>query len=139
LHQGLAPFYRGGPAVFWELTNGERQVGLTIHYVASKVDTGDIVLQRTMPLEYDYSYHLDFETFIEDYRQKLVAPCASLIAEAVRMIADGSAQPRPQDTSLGTRYRLPTKREKDELRRRLRERRRTEPEYALIRKARSEN
>jgi hypothetical protein len=44
------------------------------------------------------------------------------VAEAVRRIADGTAQPRPQDISLGARYRLPTKREKDELRRRLRAR-----------------
>ena len=137
LHQGLAPFYRGGPSIFWELCNGEREVGLTIHFVASKVDTGDIVVQRTMPLEYDYSYALDYEAFIEDYRQKLIVPCANLLAEAVRMIAEGTAQPREQDPGLGKRYRLPTKREKDEMRRRLRERRpRTEPAFRLTQKAR---
>ncbi|HLM61119.1 MAG TPA: formyltransferase family protein, partial [Pyrinomonadaceae bacterium] len=40
IHQGLAPIYRGGPPVFWELFNGEREVGITVHYVAAKVDTG---------------------------------------------------------------------------------------------------
>lgn len=124
LHQGLAPYYRGGPSIFWELFNGEREIGLTVHSVAPRVDTGDIIVQRTLPLEYDYSYGLDYEAFIDDFRRKLQLPCANLIADAVRMIADGSAAPVPQDASRGTRYRLPTKKEKDELRRRLRERRR---------------
>lgn len=123
LHQGLAPFYRGGPPVFWELFNGESEVGLTVHFVASKVDTGEIVLQETVPLAYDYSYGLDFESFIEDYRKQLADRSASLVAEAARQIADGTCVTRPQDTSLGKRYRLPVKKEKDELRRRLSRRR----------------
>jgi folate-dependent phosphoribosylglycinamide formyltransferase PurN len=131
LHQGLAPYYRGCPSIFWELLNGEREVGLTVHFVQSKVDTGDIILQRTVPLEYDYSYQLNYEAFIDDYRQKLKVPCANLLAEAIEMMAEGTAVPRPQETSLGKRYRLPTKREKDELRRRLRERRRLQLGYTL--------
>lgn len=123
LHQGLAPYYRGCPAVFWELFNGEREVGLTVHFVESKVDTGEIILQRAVPLEYDYSYGLDFDRFINDYRAGLVGRCAQLVADAVKAIAEGTATPRPQDTSLGKRYRLPIKKEKDEMRRRLRQRR----------------
>ena len=124
VHQGLAPYYRGCPAVFWELFNGEREVGLTVHFVESKVDTGEIVLQQTVPLEYDYSFGTDFDAFIAKYREGLVGRCAQLVADAVQAIAEGTASPRPQDTSLGKRYRLPVKKEKDELRRRLRERRR---------------
>ena len=135
LHQGLAPLYRGGPSVFWELYNGEREVGLTIHSVAPKVDTGDIILQRTLPLEYDYSYGLGFEQFIEDYRRNLRLPCANLLAEAVRMIAEGTAQPKSQDPGLGTRYRLPVKKEKDKLRHLLRERRRGMDSWKLTRTA----
>jgi len=123
LHQGLAPYYRGCPAVFWELFNDEREVGLTVHFVESKVDTGEIILQRTVPLEYDYSYGLDFDQFINDYRAGLVTRCAQLVADAVKAIAEGTAAPRPQDTSLGKRYRLPVKKQKDEMRRRLRQRR----------------
>lgn len=131
LHQGLAPYYRGGPSVFWELYNEEREVGLTVHFVASRVDTGDIVVQRTVPLEYDYSYQLDYEAFIDEYREKLKTPCANLVAEAVRMIAEGKATLTRQNTELGKRYRLPTKKEKDELRRRLRARRRVQTGYAV--------
>lgn len=125
LHQGLAPFYRGGPPVFWELYNGEREVGLTVHFVAAKVDTGAVLLQETVPLAYDDDEHGDdFEAFIEVYTARLRARSAELVARAVGLIAEGTHEARPQDTSLGKRYRLPTKREKDELRRRLRARRR---------------
>jgi methionyl-tRNA formyltransferase len=123
VHQGLAPYYRGCPAVFWELFNDEREVGLTVHFVESKVDTGDIVMQETVPLEYDYAYGKDFDGFIEDYRKRLVGRCAQLVADAVRGIAEGTAVLRPQDVSLGKRYRLPVKKEKDEMRRRLQARR----------------
>ena len=124
LHQGLAPFYRGGPPVFWELYNGEREVGLTVHFVEAKVDTGAILLQEAVPLAYDDTHGDDFEAFIEAYTARLRARSAELVARAVELIAEGSYDARAQDTTQGKRYRLPTKREKDELRRRLRARRR---------------
>jgi methionyl-tRNA formyltransferase len=119
LHQGLAPFYRGGPPVFWELFNDEQEVGLTVHFVAAKVDTGDIVLQKKVPLEYDPAYGLDFQAFIDRYRSGLREDSARLVADSAAAIAAGEFQRTPQDTTLGKRYRLPTKKEKDELRRRL--------------------
>jgi folate-dependent phosphoribosylglycinamide formyltransferase PurN len=123
IHQGLAPVYRGGPTVFWELMNGEKEVGITVHFVAPKVDTGDIVLQKTVPLRYDFSrYKLDYEKFLEDFRASLKEPSAQLIVEAVKLIADGKEQRTKQDTTIGKRYRLPTKTEKDALLRVLRKR-----------------
>ncbi len=124
IHQGLAPFYRGGPTVFWELFNGEQEVGMTVHFVAAKVDTGDIILQKTVPLQYDFSrYGLDYESFFDVFRAALVEPSTQLIAEAVELIANGKEQRIKQDTSLGKRYRLPLKAEKDALLRVLKERR----------------
>ncbi len=122
LHQGLAPYYRGGPPVFWELFNGEQEVGLTVHFVASKVDTGDIVLQKTKPLRYDPEFGLDFEAFIDDFRSGLRDDSADLLASAVEKIAAGNFERKAQDVTLGKRYRLPTKKEKDEMRRRLKQR-----------------
>lgn len=126
IHQGLAPIYRGGPTVFWELFNGEREIGITVHFVAAKVDTGDIILQKTLPLEYDFAlYNLNYEDFLSDFRARLKEPSARLIAEAVGSIAEGKERRTKQDTSLGKRYRLPTKSEKDALLRVLKERRKS--------------
>ncbi|NNE97650.1 MAG: hypothetical protein HKN25_01385, partial [Pyrinomonadaceae bacterium] len=75
IHQGLAPLYRGGPTVFWELYNGEKEIGITVHFVAPKVDTGDLILQKTLPLEYDSGrYGLDYEAFLRDFRSSLKEP-----------------------------------------------------------------
>lgn len=116
IHQGLAPIYRGGPTVFWELYNGENEIGITVHFVAPKVDTGDLILQKTLPFEYDFErYGLDFESFLSDFRATLIEPSSQMMAEAVEQIALGKEQRTKQDTSIGKRYRIPTKREKDKL------------------------
>lgn len=126
LHQGLAPLYRGGPTVFWELFNNEKEIGITVHFVAAKVDTGDIITQKTLPLEYDFErYGLDYESFLGDFRASLVEPSMQLITEAVKLIASGKEQRTKQDTSIGKRYRLPTKTEKDALLRLLKKRKKT--------------
>ncbi len=122
LHQGLAPHYRGGPPIFWELFNGEKEIGITVHFVAVKVDTGDIILQSTVPLEYDAAFGLNFDAFIANFQSSLRGRSADLIAESVKLIAAGEVQRRPQDISIGKRYRLPVKKEKDEMRRRLKQR-----------------
>lgn len=123
IHQGLAPYYRGGPPLFWELFNGENEVGITVHFVAAEVDTGDIIVQRSLPLRYDFArYGLDHESFVRDYRATMTEPTAQLIVDAVGFIAEGIASPTKQDTSLGKRYRLPVKAEKDALLRILRKR-----------------
>jgi methionyl-tRNA formyltransferase len=122
LHQSLAPRYRGGPPIFWELFNGEKEVGITVHFVAAKVDTGDIILQKTLPLEYDAAFGLNFDAFIANFQSGLREESANLVAEAIRLIESGDAKRTPQDTSIGKRYRLPIKKEKDEMRRRLRQR-----------------
>lgn len=123
LHQGLAPIYRGGPTIFWELFNDEKELGITVHFVAAKVDTGDIILQKTFPLEYDFAeYGVDYDDFLEDYRQGLKSPSAQLIAEAVKLISEGKETRTKQDITQGKRYRLPTKAEKDEMKRLLQKR-----------------
>ncbi len=122
IHQGLAPYYRGGPPVFWELNNNEPEVGITVHFVEAKVDTGAIIKQETVPLEYDYAYGLDFESFINDFREKMAPICVRLMTDAVRILSEEKAELRYQDITLGKRYRLPIKEEKDELKRRLIER-----------------
>jgi methionyl-tRNA formyltransferase len=104
------------------LYNDESELGLTVHFVEAKVDSGAIILQETVPLRYDIRYGMDYESFIREFSQGLRQRSAEIVVEAVQQIASGNAQPKPQDANLGTRYRLPLKAEKDELRRRLKRR-----------------
>ncbi|HEV2132557.1 MAG TPA: formyltransferase family protein, partial [Longimicrobiaceae bacterium] len=51
LHSGKAPEYRGAAPAFWELYNGETEVGITIHRVTRSLDAGSILLQESFPLD----------------------------------------------------------------------------------------
>ena len=87
------------------------------------MDTGDIILQTTIPLEYDYAkYGSDFEAFISDFCATLKEESSELLLRSVSQIAIGEVRGWKQDTTIGKRYRIPTKKEKDELRRRLKAR-----------------
>lgn len=50
LHPSLLPKYRGCSSLAWALINGENEVGYTYHYMDAEVDTGDIILQKKMPI-----------------------------------------------------------------------------------------
>lgn len=116
IHRGKIPYYRGGPPVFWELFNGETEVGITAHFVAPAVDTGEIIIQETVPLKYDYEkYGPDIDTFLEEFGETMRKSAAEITARAVEAVANGSAKPVTPDLSLGQRYRIPTYKQKKEL------------------------
>ncbi|HAA14061.1 MAG TPA: hypothetical protein DCE41_21160 [Cytophagales bacterium] len=48
VHFSLLPKYRGNDPVFWQLKNGERVTGVTIHSMADEIDQGDIVLKESL-------------------------------------------------------------------------------------------
>lgn len=123
LHSGKAPEYRGAAPAFWELYNGEREVGITIHRVATALDAGDILLQKTFPL--DPAPPGDPLEYLEGYREQVLRPNGiSLIAHAVAQIANGTARAWPQDATRARTYRTPDYRALRELRRRVKARRR---------------
>lgn len=123
VHQGLIPEYRGGAPVFWSLYNGEREVGVSIHEVVEAVDAGAVILKQAVALDYDYArYGSDYEQWMEEVYRRLDALGVELMAQAVHLIAAGKAQKLPVDPGRGRRYRKPTFRQKQELRRMIKKR-----------------
>ena len=49
-HAGKLPFYRGRNVLNWALINDEPEFGITVHFVDSGVDTGDIIDQIILPI-----------------------------------------------------------------------------------------
>lgn len=126
LHSGKAPEYRGAAPGFWELYNGEREVGITIHRVEAKLDAGSILLQECFPL--DPAPAGDPLAYLGDYRRDVLRPEGTrLLVEAVRRIAENPSQGWEQDHSRARTYPKPTYRDVTELRRRIRGRRRQLP------------
>jgi len=94
-HPSLLPKYRGGSAIAWALINGEKETGVTIHCIDEGVDTGDIVLQESVPVDSD-------DNTVTLYYNKLFPLGVRLVAEAVRLLRTGKASPIPQDPRLAS-------------------------------------
>lgn len=80
LHDGKIPEYRGFAPINWAVINGEDKLGITIHYIDEGIDTGDIILQKEIPL----SLH---ETAFDGYN-KLLELSTTMIVDVIKMIKE---------------------------------------------------
>jgi UDP-4-amino-4-deoxy-L-arabinose formyltransferase/UDP-glucuronic acid dehydrogenase (UDP-4-keto-hexauronic acid decarboxylating) len=96
LHGSLLPRYRGRAPVNWALVHGEKETGLTLHYMVKKPDAGDIVAQRRIEIS-------DEDTALTLYR-KLVPLTETILTEAVPLLEDGIAPRIAQDASKATYF-----------------------------------
>jgi methionyl-tRNA formyltransferase len=96
VHPSLLPAYRGPHPVYWALANCERVTGVTVHYMDLGIDTGNIILQREVPIIPD-----DTEASLHP---RLARVAASLLGESIALLAAGTAPSIPQDESRATYY-----------------------------------
>ncbi len=83
LHASLLPKYRGAAPINWAIINGEGESGVTTFFIEEKVDTGEWILQRTVPIG-------DEETAGE-LHNKLAEVGAEALIETVNSIEQGIA------------------------------------------------
>ncbi|HUO24748.1 MAG TPA: methionyl-tRNA formyltransferase [Candidatus Aquilonibacter sp.] len=94
LHASLLPKYRGAAPIQWAIANGETATGVTTMRLDAGLDTGDILLQRQMPIApTDTS---------ETLSPKLAALGADLMVETLRGCRAGTIRPQPQDHTQAT-------------------------------------
>ncbi len=101
LHPSLLPEYRGSSPIQWALAEGETVTGVTILYVSEQMDSGDIILQREVPIGAE-----DTALTLEPV---LARTGADLLIEAVDQIVSGTVHARPQDDMAATEVRKLTK------------------------------
>jgi len=109
LHKGKLPDYRGMPPAFWEIWNGESEVGCSVHQVTRGLDQGPILARTVIPVE-------RFST-IRGLQIALDEIGIDLVCHAVAGIASGQARYEAQPDA-GTTYRKPTLKQWAEVRRR---------------------
>ncbi len=51
VHSALLPENRGMMPVFWAMAKGESVTGVTVHFIDRRLDAGDIVAQRRVPID----------------------------------------------------------------------------------------
>ena len=110
IHNSRLPKYRGMLPNFWQMYNGEKQIGTTIHRINGKLDDGAILLQREAAADPAHSLH---ERICTTKRQG-----ASLMIDAIERAFAGTLSEAPNDSAQASHYTFPTKVEAREFRRR---------------------
>ena len=82
LHPSLLPDYRGMSPQHWPIINREKETGITIHYVDETADTGDIILQRRIPLTEDM--------YVSDLQMRWREEYKTIVVDAIDRILAGA-------------------------------------------------
>lgn len=91
VHPSLLPKYRGAAPIAWAILNGERETGTTIFRLDRRLDAGEMLLQRSMPIEPGED--------AQALGERLAALSAQLLLEALQALSRGRATFHPQDES----------------------------------------
>jgi methionyl-tRNA formyltransferase len=94
LHSSLLPKYRGAAPVQWAVACGETVTGVTTMRIDAGLDTGDILLQRELPITPDDT--------AETLSPKLASIGADLMVETLLALRQGTIRSKPQDHSKAT-------------------------------------
>ncbi len=92
VHGSLLPQYRGAAPINWAVINGEKETGVTTFKLKHEIDTGDILLQESLPIGED-------ETAGEVHdRMKEIG--ATVLVETVKGLAENRIAEQPQTLNL---------------------------------------
>ena len=88
IHASLLPKYRGAAPIQWAVMNGDRESGVTIQQMNEGVDTGDIILQKTILLAPKETGESLFD--------RLAVLGAETVVEALSQFENGTVTRTPQ-------------------------------------------
>jgi methionyl-tRNA formyltransferase len=91
LHASLLPKYRGAAPIQWAIANGETVTGATTMRIDQGLDTGDMLLQRSLSIEPNQTAEQLFPLLAESG--------AGLMCETLEGLEAGTIQPIPQDNA----------------------------------------
>ncbi len=94
LHASLLPKYRGAAPVNHAILNGETETGLTTFLIQKKVDTGDLLLQQSLPI--------DNSVTTGEALSKLSFLGADLIIKTLDALTQNKIKPIKQDGDKAT-------------------------------------
>jgi methionyl-tRNA formyltransferase len=96
LHDSLLPKGTGFSPVIWSLISGESQIGLTVHRMDESLDTGDVLVQHSLPIG-----PKDTGTELVERGIELIP---GVLKEALAALESGNPQWRPQDKAARTYF-----------------------------------
>lgn len=100
IHYSMLPERRGGAPLVWAIIDGLTSVGLSLFYYDEGIDTGDVIDQIAVEIE--------FEDTVKTVLAKIEAASPDLIVRNLPGILDGTA-PRTTQDDTGATYTPPRK------------------------------
>ncbi len=94
VHASLLPELRGGAPIHYSILQGKKETGITIMYMAEKLDAGDIISQASVEIK-----ETDNTGSLHD---KLSEVGAKLLSETIPTILNGTSSRTPQDEEKAT-------------------------------------
>ena len=94
VHASLLPRYRGAAPIQRAIMAGETITGVTTMFMNEGLDTGDIILQTTVPIP--------LEMNSGELEQILARTGAELLLQTINQVQAGTVQPKAQDDSQAT-------------------------------------
>ena len=92
VHASLLPRYRGAAPINWCIINGETETGVTTMQMDVGLDTGDMLIKRTTPIDPD-----EDSSSLHD---RLAVIGAEALASTLDFLLKGILVPKKQDDSL---------------------------------------
>jgi len=96
MHGSLLPRYRGRVPINWAVLHGEKQTGVTLHYMVKRADAGDIIDQEAVPI--------GPEDTAQDVFRKAVKAARIVLERQIDDLTKGRAPRRQQDESQATYF-----------------------------------
>jgi methionyl-tRNA formyltransferase len=103
IHHAPLPRYKGMMPTFWQMYHGEKKVGVTVHYMAAKVDEGAALLQEQLEIEPGES--------LDHLIRRSKRHGAHSMARVLRQIQNGTQQTIPLNHGEGSYFTFPTQEE----------------------------
>jgi methionyl-tRNA formyltransferase len=94
LHASLLPRHRGAAPIQAAIASGDVETGITVMHMAEGLDTGDILLLRSLPIH--------AEETGGSLHDRLAEQAPEALAAALDLLAAGAAPRTPQDEALAT-------------------------------------
>lgn len=90
VHASLLPQYRGAAPINWAVINGEEKTGVTTFRLKHEIDTGNVLLQREVPILPDMDAGTLYGILMEAGAELLVATVQGLAEDSIREQAQAS-------------------------------------------------
>jgi methionyl-tRNA formyltransferase len=93
-HGSLLPKFRGRTPHVWAIINNETETGITAHFIDKGCDTGDIILQKRIPITKNDTGASMLDKFVKNY--------PLIVREVIEKIQTKKLKRIKQDNSLAT-------------------------------------